>query len=515
MRTLTIFLISLFSLPLALNAQSVDEMLQKVSVAIEAGQNGQAVSYFRQTIPLNIDRTEMYYWTNVDKNSEISSKLATELALAYKKKRNYDKAYLFYKELLQKNPNNVDCLETCAEMQVCRGQEKDALRMYEKILQLDAAGKLLNTGAWFAAETDKSDTQEKQTLSAVTQKYSDETQYATGDYINVYHFLDTLEKVPNRGLQMKMGKDGCYQMNSNDDSRNFNILQLTDIHITGTEGSYKKDIQAIDTVYTMIQRTTPDFIVLTGDVIFGVDGYDANDGMRALNVVSKLMDTIGIPWTWTFGNHDHTFFDQFSSSTIAAMLAQSSTLRIYPKNETLSGYTNGIFKLCNKKGNLVMGLVMLDSGDRIFDENGGSLGYDYIRDDQVEWYAKQIGMLQGQYGADAKTLMFFHIPLQEYQTAWDTGTPVFGTKREAIDVSQMHSGIFSRALELKSTVAMFCGHDHVNDFGIYYEGIELVYGKSIDYIAYPGIENQKEQRGATLISVDSGSGYNITPLRFE
>ena len=29
------------------------------------------------------------------------------------------------------------------------------------------------------------------------------------------------------------------------------------------------------------------------------------------------------------------------------------------------------------------------------------------------------------------------------------------------------------------------------------------------------IENQKEQRGATLISVDSGSGYNITPLRFE
>ena len=105
MRTLTIFLLSLFSLPLALNAQSVDEMLQKISAAIEAGQNGQAVSYFRQTIPLNIDRTEMYYWTNVDKNSEISSKLATELALAYKKKRNYDKAYLFYKELLQKDPN--------------------------------------------------------------------------------------------------------------------------------------------------------------------------------------------------------------------------------------------------------------------------------------------------------------------------------------------------------------------------------------------------------------------------
>ena len=63
---------SLFSLPLMLNAQSVDEMLQKVSAAIEAGQQGQAMSYFRQTISLNIDRTEMYYWTNIDKSSEIS-----------------------------------------------------------------------------------------------------------------------------------------------------------------------------------------------------------------------------------------------------------------------------------------------------------------------------------------------------------------------------------------------------------------------------------------------------------
>lgn len=76
---------SLFSLPLMLNAQSVDEMLQKVSAAIEAGQQGQAMSYFRQTISLNIDRTEMYYWTNIDKSSEISVKLANELAIAFRK----------------------------------------------------------------------------------------------------------------------------------------------------------------------------------------------------------------------------------------------------------------------------------------------------------------------------------------------------------------------------------------------------------------------------------------------
>ncbi len=70
MRTLTIFFFCLcFSLPLMLNAQSVDEMLQKVSAAIEARQQGRVMSYFRQTISLNIDRTEMYYWTNIDKSN--------------------------------------------------------------------------------------------------------------------------------------------------------------------------------------------------------------------------------------------------------------------------------------------------------------------------------------------------------------------------------------------------------------------------------------------------------------
>lgn len=159
MRALTYLFFSLFSLPLMLNAQSTNEMLQKVSAAIEAGQHSQAVSYFRQTIGLNIDRAEMYYWKDVDKSSEISSKLATELAITYKNNRNYDKAYLFYKELLQKTPDNVDCMEAVAEMLVCRQQEKEALRMYEKILKMEpdnlAANIFLGNYYYLMAEQEK------------------------------------------------------------------------------------------------------------------------------------------------------------------------------------------------------------------------------------------------------------------------------------------------------------------------------------------------------------------------
>ena len=171
MRALTIFFLSLFSLPLVLNAQSVDEMLQKVSAAIESGQHGQAVSYFRQTIGLNIDRTEMFYRRN----------------------RNYDKAYLFYKELLQKTPDNVDYLEACAEMQVCRGQEKEALRMYEKVLQLDADNLAANIflGNYYYLMAEK----EKKRLDTDFKKLASPTkmQYA--------RYRDGLSKVFSTGYQ--------------------------------------------------------------------------------------------------------------------------------------------------------------------------------------------------------------------------------------------------------------------------------------------------------------------------
>lgn len=78
MRTLTILFFSLLTMPLMLNAQTVEDMLSKVSAAIEADQQGQAVSYFRQAIKLEINRSEMYYWTTVDKNSLICPKLAGE-----------------------------------------------------------------------------------------------------------------------------------------------------------------------------------------------------------------------------------------------------------------------------------------------------------------------------------------------------------------------------------------------------------------------------------------------------
>ena len=138
MRALTLLFTFLISFPLTLSAQAAGDVLQKVSEAMAAEQWEQAVSLFRQAIQLNVDKSEMFYWTSVDKNSNVSAKMAQELTLHYKNARNYDKAYLFCKELLQKFPNDVKWLLTCAGTEVCRGKEEEALQTYQKVLSLDA-----------------------------------------------------------------------------------------------------------------------------------------------------------------------------------------------------------------------------------------------------------------------------------------------------------------------------------------------------------------------------------------
>lgn len=137
MKTLTFLLSFIIAFPFALSAQQAGELLQKVSAALTEGQDDYAVSLFRQSVDAGASQTEMFYWTQVEKSSAVAPRLAGELAAYYKRKRNYDKAYLFYREYLQYHPEEVSALVSCAEMELMRGKEKDALNTYEKVLKLD------------------------------------------------------------------------------------------------------------------------------------------------------------------------------------------------------------------------------------------------------------------------------------------------------------------------------------------------------------------------------------------
>ena len=78
--------------------------------------------------------------------------------------------------------------------------------------------------------------------------------------------------------------------------------------------------------------------------------------------------------------------------------------------------------------------------------------------------------------------------------------------------SDSPSSLFDRMVELGSTKAVFCGHDHYNNMSLEYRGIRLTYGMSIDYLAMPGIEDDTEQRGAELITLHRNGSWDLRQI---
>ena len=121
------------------------------------------------------------------------------------------------------------------------------------------------------------------------------------------------------------------------------------------------------------------------------------------------------------------------------------------------------------------------------------------------------------------SLGFFHIPLQEYRTAYelyeqgsDEVTWYFGANEEKmmdkVCCSEYPSSLFHVAKELGSTTGFFCGHDHYNNMSLEYGGIRLTYGMSIDYLVMPGIARDTKQRGGTLITVHGDGTTDIVQV---
>lgn len=300
----------------------------------------------------------------------------------------------------------------------------------------------------------------------------------------------------------------------------FKILQLTDIHLGGSTLSYDKDMMALMTVFDLLDETRPDFVIVTGDLTFPV-GYASFsfNNTAPVQQFAAFMRNTGIPWAFTYGNHDTESYAATSADGLdevyKSLSWKTSKTLLYPYIQPdITGRSNQLIELKNPDGTINQGIFLIDSNAYTSD---GFNKYDYIHDDQVEWYKEKVLEMNEQEGRIVPSMIFIHIPLQQYKTAYELyeeGSPevkyFFGSNdEEMIDkvcCSDYPSQIFDVAKELGSTTGFFCGHDHYNNMSLEYQGIRLTYGMSIDYLVMPGIARDTDQRGATLITIhDDGS----------
>ena len=319
----------------------------------------------------------------------------------------------------------------------------------------------------------------------------------------------------------------------------FRVMHLTDIHIGGGFMSKDVDRKALNAVATMVTKEKPDLVIATGDIAFPVPyaagTFNNHSGAKAF---ANLMESLGVYWDVTFGNHDAEAYSYFGREAMAEFYEneeyQYCLFRAGP--EDVDGYGNHIIEVKNSDGIITQAMVLIDSQayikDNIIESIKGT--YDNIHENQVQWYENEITRMTEENKAvnteaeTVKTLAFFHIPLVEMLDGWnefkdngykDTDTVkylggIMGEGGKVVYCGLGEDELFEKMVELGSTKAMFNGHDHLNNTTFQYKGIQFSYGYSIDYFAYSGIDKLGSQRGCTMITCSPDSTFVIDKYNY-
>ena len=316
--------------------------------------------------------------------------------------------------------------------------------------------------------------------------------------------------------------------------RALKVLQFTDVHIGGGVMSLKKDKKALNAVAAMITAEKPDLVILTGDNVYPVpfQAGTFNNGIST-DMVITLLETLGVYYTVCFGNHDSEAYSDYTREQVADKYANPELkYSLFQKGpEDIDGYGNQIIKVKNSKGIVTNAYFVLDSHDYVETDMLGVMGgYDNIHQNQVDWYKENVLAIDAANKAIDPSypmfpsLLFFHIPLKEYADAWNEYRANGSQDTENVkyldggyyeDDEKVCCGVgddtlFETALELGSTKGIFVGHDHVNNARLEYKGIQLVYGMSVDYLAYIGIDKKGAQRGCTVISLSEDGELSVS-----
>ncbi len=330
--------------------------------------------------------------------------------------------------------------------------------------------------------------------------------------------------------------------------RDFKIMHLTDVHIGAGFISYERDKSALNAVAAMITAEKPDLVIVTGDIAYPVP-YQAGtlNNKNGAVAFAELMESLGVYWAVTFGNHDTEAYSYYSREKISAFYSDEKFEHcLYEAGpDDVDGYGNQIIEVKNSQGIITQACVLMDSHSYTDGDIFGIFWkYDNIHENQVEWYKSEIarmnkenreaiGKVKNSDGllekyTPVKTLAFFHIPLVEMLDGWTEfqnnefkDTEDFEYKEGIIGETgkRIFSGVgednlFEAMLETGSTKAMFNGHDHYNNVTFSYKGIIFSYGYSIDYLAYSGISGYGSQRGCTMITSKPDGDFEINKYNY-
>ena len=285
----------------------------------------------------------------------------------------------------------------------------------------------------------------------------------------------------------------------------FRILLFGDIH---EHTDYKtnpkfKDMQKL--MNAAVEEFKPDLCILLGDNC-NTDIY-AEDPEKFREMLKDVVSPItsrNIPVAAVLGNHEH---DHGHEDEI---VAEYGKLGIIMRNDAPAEVTgNANFKelIYSSDGEKpVFCLWFIDSNN--CHENREISHYDYVHTDQIEWFEAECEKLKEMNGGKPMTSFIFqHTPVpEEYELLrkahfWELPVAVRGynTKRKTFYVGKkgtmdyvgegpcspdVNNGQFASWKKVGGVIGAFFGHDHLNDFSGFVDGIFIAQHKTAGFRAY-------------------------------
>ena len=256
----------------------------------------------------------------------------------------------------------------------------------------------------------------------------------------------------------------------------FKILQIADLHF-----GIETDVGAqLEIIRNNVRNEEPDLIILTGDNFMYASKGIVNALVSALNeeckVLSEKRDGRITKFTLTFGNHDNQgdypryYINEVVSSYVAKdgeeITSGKYAAFVDYEDDNIFGLTNFYIDLVDDRAksretvDVKYRIHIIDSNTYYF--SGPDYDYDIIHDDQLN-HAVNIKN-NATVDKDYVGLAFFHIPLTEYQEAWEqyaSGGIGQGECNEDALHGYKNNGAYDKLKEA-GIVSFFCGHDHIN-----------------------------------------------------
>ncbi len=314
--------------------------------------------------------------------------------------------------------------------------------------------------------------------------------------------------------------DSAFSFNSDG---KFKIMMIND-----TQDVILKDVLQASYLKKIAAQENPDIIIMNGDLL--TDFFPGATKAQLKKCLTNALDeinSIGVPFVATFGNHDHDWEDIFPLEEQMELYKSYSNCAIVNNGCDVGTYYIPVKSSDGKS--IPLNIYVMDSNNKVKGE-GVFTGYQGLKPEQVQWYKDTRDGLKEATGSYVPSLVFQHVPVKEIYQFIDK-VPFNADHTDcvySIDENQWYklndkatsgtlgeipcsesvngrTGEYEAWLEHKEIIGAYFSHDHVNNFtGVTDEGITLGYNGGSGFSTYGSAGN----RSARIFEIDENDVAN-------